>query len=44
MYLLIPALLGRGWPFGLALATGCALTIALYLAMTRIAARIDPQL
>ncbi len=30
MFLLIPHLLGRGWNFGLALACGCAVTIALY--------------
>lgn len=34
MFLLIPALLRHGTPFWLALALGCALTIALYLAMT----------
>ena len=34
MFLLIPAMLGRGVPFWLALASGCLLTIALYLALT----------
>ncbi|MBO9601979.1 MAG: DUF3147 family protein [Novosphingobium sp.] len=34
MFLLIPALLRRGVNFWPALAAGCALTIALYLAMT----------
>ncbi len=37
MFLAIPALLGRGVPFWLALAAGCLLTIALYLAMTWVA-------
>ena len=34
MFLLIPAMLGRGVPFWLALASGCLLTTALYLALT----------
>ena len=34
MFLLIPALLRRGIPFWFALGAGCALTVALYLAMT----------
>ena len=34
MFLAVPALLRRGVPFWGALAAGCALTIALYLAMT----------
>ena len=33
MFLLIPALLREGWNFWAALAAGCALTVALYLAM-----------
>lgn len=37
MFLLIPALLRQGVPFWAALVTGCALTVALYLAMTRLA-------
>ncbi|WP_294138503.1 DUF3147 family protein [Sphingomonas sp.] len=39
MFLLIPALLGRGWPFWLALLAGCALTVALYLTMTWVGPR-----
>src|SRR3954463_2162554 len=34
MFLLIPALLRAGWGFWPAMAVGCALTVALYLAMT----------
>lgn len=34
MFLLMPALLNRSVPFWWALAAGCLLTIALYLAMT----------
>ena len=34
MFLLIPALLGRGVGFWIALTAGCLLTIALYLGMT----------
>lgn len=33
MFLLIPALIGHGWSFWLALLAGCALTVALYLGM-----------
>ena len=44
MFLLIPALLRRGWPFGFSLAIGCALTIALYLAMTVIGPRFGLRL
>lgn len=40
MFLLIPALLGRGWPFWPALIAGCALTVMLYTAMVWIAARL----
>ena len=39
IFLLIPALLDRGVPFWGALATGCLLTIALYLAMTWVGPR-----
>src|SRR5512147_2575900 len=39
MFLLVPAMLRQGVSFWLALAAGCALTIALYLAMTLIGAR-----
>ncbi len=34
IFLLIPALLNRGWGFWMALTAGCALTITLYVAMT----------
>lgn len=34
MFLLVPALLGRGWSFWSALLAGCLLTISLYLVMT----------
>jgi hypothetical protein len=33
MFLLIPYMLRHGWPFWLALAAGCALTLALYSLM-----------
>lgn len=33
MFLLIPALLRRGWPFWSSLAVGCVMTILLYLAV-----------
>jgi len=39
MFLLIPALLGRGVPFWPVLGAGCLLTIALYLGMTWIGPR-----
>ncbi|MFN9927025.1 MAG: DUF3147 family protein [Phenylobacterium sp.] len=39
MFLLIPALLRRGMAFWPALASGCALTILLYLAMTLLGPR-----
>jgi len=44
MFLLIPALLRQGVSFWLALAAGCALTLALYLAMTFIGARFGLRL
>lgn len=44
MFLLIPALLQRGWSFWTALAAGCALTVALYLALTIIGARYGLRL
>jgi hypothetical protein len=44
MFLLIPALLRQGTPFWLALGLGCALTIALYLAMTWIGPRFGLRL
>jgi hypothetical protein len=44
MFLLIPVMLRRGAPFWLALAAGCVLTIALYLAMTWIGPRFGLKL
>ncbi|MEA3053897.1 MAG: hypothetical protein QOG72_2800 [Sphingomonadales bacterium] len=44
MFLLIPALLNRGWGFWAALAVGCALTVALYLLMTWVAPRLGLRL
>ncbi|MGY4396248.1 hypothetical protein ACVWZA_001421 [Sphingomonas sp. UYAg733] len=44
MFLLIPALLRHGVGFWFALVAGCALTIALYIAMTWIAPRFGLQL
>jgi len=44
MFLLIPAMLRQGYSFWLALATGCAVTILLYLAMTLIGARFGLRL
>jgi hypothetical protein len=44
MFLLIPALLRAGVPFWIALLSGCALTIALYLAMTWIGPRFGLRL
>jgi len=44
MFLLIPALLRTGVSFWLALLAGCALTIALYLAMTWIGPRFGLRL
>ena len=44
MFLLIPAMLNRGAPFWLALAAGCLLTVALYLALTRMGPRFGLQL
>lgn len=44
MFLLIPALLGRGAPFGWALAAGCLLTVGLYLLMSRVAPVLGIQL
>jgi hypothetical protein len=40
MFLIIPALLNRGVPFWMALGTGCAITVLLYLAMTWIGPRL----
>lgn len=44
MFLLIPALLNRGVPFWWALASGCLLTITLYLAMTWVGPRFGLRL
>ncbi|WP_372916959.1 DUF3147 family protein [Sandarakinorhabdus sp.] len=44
MFLVIPALLGRGWPFRTALIAGCVLTICLYFLMTWAAARLGLRL
>ena len=44
MFLLIPALLRQGWSFWAALALGCAVTIALYAAMTWIGPRFGLRL
>ena len=44
MFLLIPALLRQGWSFWTALALGCALTIALYAAMTLVGPRFGLRL
>ena len=39
MFLLVPALLRRGVPFWPALAAGCTLTVALYVAMAAMGSR-----
>ncbi len=44
MFLAIPVLLRHGFSFWLALALGCALTIALYVLMTWLAPRFGLQL
>jgi hypothetical protein len=44
MFLLIPAMLRAGVPFWLTLAAGCAITVALYLAMTWIGPRFGLRL
>ena len=44
MFLLIPIMLNRGVPFWLALAVGCLLTTALYLAMTWVVPRFGIRL
>ncbi len=44
MFLLIPAMLRAGVPFWVSLLAGCALTIALYLAMTWIGPRFGLRL
>jgi hypothetical protein len=44
MFLLIPVILRAGVPFWVSLLAGCALTIALYLAMTWIGPRFGLRL
>lgn len=44
MFLLVPALLRRGVAFWPALASGCALTVGLYLAMTWLGPRFGLKL
>jgi hypothetical protein len=44
MFLALPAMLRRGVPFWSALASGCALTIGLYLAMAWAASRFGLKL
>jgi hypothetical protein len=44
MFLLIPALLRHGVPFWMSLLAGCALTVALYAAMTMIGPRFGLRL
>lgn len=44
MFLLIPLMLRREWPFWAALIAGCVLTIALYLAMVQFGPRFGLKL
>jgi cobalamin synthase len=44
MFLLLPVLLRSGWGFWPALAAGCALTIALYLALMQVGPRFGLRL
>ena len=44
MFLLVPWLLRSGWSFWLALAVGCALTIALYLGVAALGPRLGTRL
>jgi hypothetical protein len=44
MFLLIPWMLRQGWPFWAALLVGCALTVALYAAMTLIGPKFGLRL
>jgi hypothetical protein len=44
MFLLIPWMLRSGWSFYVALAVGCAVTIALYLGMTWLGPRVGLRL
>ncbi len=44
MFLAIPAMLDRGVPFWVALSVGCALTVALYVAMITLGPRFGLRL
>jgi hypothetical protein len=44
MFLVIPLMLRHGYAFWLALAAGCTLTLALYLAMTTVGPRFGLRL
>jgi len=44
MFLTIPQMLRMGFPFWMALAAGCALTVALYLAMMQFGPRMGLRL
>lgn len=44
MFLVIPALLGKGWSFWGALAIGCTLTIGLYLTMMSVGPKFGLKL
>ena len=44
MFLLVPVLLRREVPFGVALAVGCILTVALYAIMTALGPRLGIRL
>lgn len=44
MFLLIPLLLWRGWPFWLSLGLGCALTVSLYVVMVWVLGRFGVSL
>jgi hypothetical protein len=44
MFLLVPLLLRQGSPFWLALAAGCVMTMALYLAMIALGPRLGLRL
>ena len=44
MFLLMPALLNRGVPFGLSLAAGCGVTVALYSTMIWVGPRFGLRL
>ena len=44
LFLLVPALLARGWGFWPSLALGCLVTVALYAAMVALAPRLGISL